>query len=170
MSDVPLHELNEKHHQVAALIAQGLTPTEISSMVSYTKGYITWLTRDPLFSAYMDEMVAFSQKQVEVMFCGSVAAIGGGLHSGDADISLKAARLQLEVTGRIGKNERPSVSTDSLERLTNLAERLLTLQTKVRSGELIEGELIPSRSETGSQQLEAPRSGNRHEQLLEQRT
>ena len=136
---VRLQALTEKHHHVAALLAQGLGRTEISRIVDFTPEYVTWLMRDPLFQQYMSEMVEFSQMQVEAMFCRSVGVIGETLEVGDQDQKLKAARLQLEVTGRVGKVERAApTNEDSINRLTRLAERLATTLNVAKRGEVID--------------------------------
>ena len=145
MSYGNLSKLSEVHQQVAALMAQGVRRADIAAVVKLTPEYLNSLTHDPLFKAYMDEMVEFSQRQIEAMFCGTVNAIGDGLMSEDSDTALKAARLQLEVTNRIGRGERTSPTTeDSINRLAKLAERLANLNTTRHTGEFLEGEIIQS--------------------------
>lgn len=136
-----LQALTDKHKQVASLLTQGLGRTEISQVVEFTPEYVTWLCRDPLFKDYMRGLSEFHEARLEAMFGDVVNVVQDGLQNGTIDERLKAGRLQLEVTGRIGKNERPNQALDnSVERLNTLADRLLALQTKVRGGTTYEGQ------------------------------
>lgn len=130
-----LQALTDKHKQVASLLTQGLGRSEIAKVVDFTPEYVTWLCRDPLFKDFMRGLSEFHEARLEAMFGDVVSVVQDGLQNGAIDERLKAARLQLEVTGRIGKNERPNAAVDSsIERLTTLAERLLALQANVRQG------------------------------------
>lgn len=138
-NQVQLKALNEQHKQVASLLAQGLGPKEIAPLVSFTPQYVTWLQRDPLFKLYMAEMVELAEHRLEALFCKSVDVISEQLQIGDPESALKAARLQLEVSGRIGKVQRNgATSEDTSNRLARLAERLVNLLPQQR-GETING-------------------------------
>jgi len=140
---VKLKTLGEKHKQVAALLAQGLGRSEIAPIVEFTPEYVTWLTRDPLFKQYLNEMSEHTDARLEAMFDRVADVIDYGMSEGTIDERIKSARLQLEVTGRIGKNDRPNAALDSsLERLSTLAQRLLALQSQVRTGVTIDHENI----------------------------
>lgn len=137
---IKLQGLSDKHKQVAALLAQGLKRQEISSIVDYDPAYITWLTRDPMFKQYLAEMSEHCEARLEALFEKSVDVIADGMLYGDTDSQLKAARMQLEVTGRVGKNDRPNTATDkSIERLSLLAERLTGLLGTARQAQTIDG-------------------------------
>lgn len=127
-----LQTLNPKHQQVAALLAQGLGPGEIAPLVGFVPQYITMLTRDPLFKEYLSQMTEFAEAQLEAQFSRVPEVISEAFSAGTVDEKLKAARLQGELTGRLGKNERQVPNESSLERLNILAERLLALQANVR--------------------------------------
>lgn len=134
-----LQALNEKHRQVASLMAQGLGPLEIASVVDYTMQYISMLARDPLFKEHLSNISQFVTLQHEAMFARTVEAVNNGFNSGIVEDNLKAARLNLEITGRIGKGERPSAGMESsLDRLATLAERLLALNPN--KGETLDAE------------------------------
>lgn len=138
---VKLQALTNKHHQVAALLAQGLGRMEIASIIDFTPEYVTWLTRDPLFKQYLQEMSEHVDARLEAMFGMTADVVADGMLNGSVDERLKAARLQLEVTGRVGKGDRPVGALESsLERLATLAQRLLVLQSKVREGNTYENE------------------------------
>lgn len=123
-----LKSLTDKHKQAAALLAQGLGPLEIGGLLEFTPQYITMLQRDPLFKRYLADMTEVSETRLDALFNRSVEIIASGLDNQASENQLKAARLQLEVTGRIGKNIRNgSTSEDTANRLARLAERLVQL-------------------------------------------
>ena len=123
-----LKSLTDKHKQVAALLAQGLGPLEISALLEFTPQYITMLQRDPLFKKYLADMTEVSETRLDALFNRSVEVIASGLDNQASENQLKAARLQLEATKRIGKNIRNgSTSEDTANRLARLAERLVLL-------------------------------------------
>ena len=140
-----LQSLTAQHKEVAALIAQGLGPTEISEAIDFTPQYVTMLTRDPLFKDYLTSMTAIAEARLEMLFTDVVKVIDEGLrYGGTTEEKLKAARLQMEATGRIGKRDRADVAFDSsVDRLNNLASRLIVLQQNARNqGNVINAEIL----------------------------
>ncbi len=136
-----LANLSPKHHQVASLLAQGLGPTEISRLVDITPQYVTMLTRDPLFKTALAEMTEFAQTQLEAQFLNTPRVLGEVMAMGTNDERMKAVRLQAELTGRIGKNERTEEVGSSEARLVSLAEKLLKLQSQtIHKGAVIDVE------------------------------
>ena len=139
---VKLQALTDKHRNVASLLAQGLGRSEIAQVIDFTPEYVTWLTRDPLFKEYLREMAEHAEARHEAMFALTADVVADAMTNGSVDERLKGARLNLEVTGRLGKNDRPNAVLDSsLERLSTIAQRLLSLQSKVRNGEIINGQV-----------------------------
>ena len=139
---VQLQALTDKHKQVASLLAQGLGPTKIAAIIDYTPEYVSWLTRDPLFKEHLRAMSALVDAQHEAMYGMTADVVADGMLNGSIDERLKAARLNLEITGRLGKNDRPSAGLEgSLERLSILAQRLLALQSNIREGVVIDGQV-----------------------------
>lgn len=133
--------LTDKHRQVASLLAQGLGPTDIAALVDFVPQYVTMLTRDPLFKEYLREMSEVAEARHEALFAQTPDVVAAAMRVGTVDEQLKAVRLNLEITGRIGKNERPNLGTDtSVERLNVLADRLLGLLGKVRTGQTFDGQ------------------------------
>ena len=134
VNEVELRDLSAKHKQVAALLAQGMGRGEISQLVDYTPEYVTWLMRDPSFKAYMVEMSEVADVRLEALFSQVPDVIARGMQAERVEDQLKAARLQLEVTKRLGNGgvvERRD-SESSLARLEVLAERLLALNSRGR--------------------------------------
>jgi len=142
-----LQSLSLKHKQVAGLLAQGLGPLEVCRAMdvegneSFTPQYVTMLTRDPLFKDYLSHLCELAGVQLEALFVQSVEVIREGLQEGRMEDRLRAARLQLEATKRIGKHDRDSASNeDTVNRLARLAERLSNLnQRQLRQPETIDG-------------------------------
>lgn len=140
---VKLQNLSEKHKQVAALMAQGLGRTDISSIVDFTPEYVTWLSRDPLFKEHLRQMSEFVNIRLEAMYDRVADVVNEGLQAGAMDDRIKAARLQLEVTGRIGRGDRMGLPDDhNDDRLQKLADRLVSVLGAVRKGETYDSQPI----------------------------
>lgn len=128
-----MKKLKPKHKQVASLLAQGARNIDIAKMLGITPEYVSMLTRQPLMQAYIAEMCQHTGLRVEALFEKSVDVIADTLRTGTESGRLKAARLQLEVTKRIGRGEPLSNQGGGTEeRLLKLAERLIFLQSGQR--------------------------------------
>ena len=130
---VELKKLSPKHMQVAALLAQGVDRRTIAAACDYTPEYVTWLQRQPLFMGYVKEMSAAVAVRLEAMFAKSVDVINNAMDMGSTDEQLKAAKLQMEATGRIGRYQTPAREDGGGDRLEHLADRLLDLLKRQRS-------------------------------------
>jgi len=135
---VQLKELSPKHKMVAALLAQGLDRVVVAQSTDLTPEYITWLGGDTLFKGYVKEMSALAGVHLEALFSKSVDIIAEQMLQGSGEDKLKAARLQMEATGRLGKNPRQEEDESGSDRLEQLAQRLVALQRKYQPS-LIEG-------------------------------
>lgn len=124
---VTLKELSPKHKTVAAMLAQGVDREVVAAATDYTPEYITWLGGDPQFIEYVREMSRLAGTQLEALFVKSVDVIAENMLSGSNEDKLKAARLQMEATGRIGKNLRSDDDSSGVDRLEVLAQRLVAL-------------------------------------------
>lgn len=140
-----MKELSEKHKTVAALLAQGLGRQEVAAAAGFTPEYISMLQNQPLFADYVREMTAAAATQLEALFCKSTDVIAEAMVAGNIDERLKAAKLQMEATGRIGRNaeqERPQQG----DRLDVLADRLLALlqtqRKRVFDGQVQDVEIV----------------------------
>ena len=92
------------HHEIAQLLAQGLSETEVSAITSYSLSRISILKRDPSFK----DLVAFYQKQKTEQF---------------ADVQKRLATLSLDAIGEIQERlaEKPdSISTSQLIELSKV--------------------------------------------------
>jgi hypothetical protein len=139
---VVLQRLTERHKQVAALLAQGVPRQTIAEIVQYTPEYITFLQRQPLFIQYVKEVSQAASIRLEALFDRAVDAIADGLSSG-GEVALKAARLQMEATGRIGAGKERQAQTEEgmEERLGVLADRLVRLLQEKR-GQIVPGQVV----------------------------
>lgn len=139
-----LQKLSERHKTAAALLAQGVARQTVAQAVQYTPEYVTWLQRQPLFIQYVKEMNQAAAVQLEAMFARSVEVISEGMNSG-GEVGLKAARMQLEATGRIGRERSVREGGDpSADRLSVLAERLIGLLDKQRGRTFEHGQVSES--------------------------
>lgn len=125
--------LKPKHKQIASLLAQGGRNIDIAKIIGVTPEYISMLSRQPLMKAYIAEMCEITGVRLEAMFEKVVDTIAETLESGSEAGRLKAARLHLEATKRIGRPDgAPRSGNDSADRLEKLAERLIFLQSGKR--------------------------------------
>lgn len=105
-----LKKLSEKHKQVAALLAQGIGRGQISKLVSITPEYVTMLSKQPLFMAYVKEMTAFTDVRLQALYEKGVDIVADLLISGTEDTKLRAAQTVLKAVGKDGTQEHTSVS------------------------------------------------------------
>lgn len=123
-----LKKLRPRHKSAMALIAQGYKNTEVAAMTDYTKEYISALLRQPLCIEYVRGMNEAVAAQLEAQFGQVADVITEAFAKGSTGEKLKAARLHLEVTKRIGAGrEQVASSQSSEERLAGLAHRLIDL-------------------------------------------
>jgi len=121
-----LKKLNPNHKQAAALLAQGVDRSTIAAACDFTPEYITLLASQPLFQQYMRECSVYTQQRLEGLFEKSVDVIADNLRTG-GEMGLKAAKLQLEATGRVGRFQTPATQGGTGDGLDKLAERLVEL-------------------------------------------
>jgi hypothetical protein len=134
-----LKKLTQRHKDICALIAQGIKRQQIASICEVTPEYVTMLARQPKCIQYIQEMNQYAAVQLDAMFVKTVDVINEAMDTGSTEEKLRAARLQLEVTKRIGRPD-PSAGqgvVNADERLLTLAERLtgLLAQKKAESNE-----------------------------------
>ncbi len=139
-----LQTLKGKHKNICSLIAQGVGRKETAAITGVTPEYVSMLMKQPLCLEYIRGITQAADAQLEAQYSASVEAIGETLREGSHEDKIKAARLQMEATGRIGQRTQTTASQPMNDRLVALAERLTSLlQTKHN---IIDGEF----RETGS--------------------
>lgn len=125
---VQLAELSPKHRGVAALLAQGAPREVAAAAFDYTPEYVTWLGGDPLFQQHIREMNKLVDSRLALLYERSVDVIAEQMLNGSGEEKLKAARLQLEATSRIGNNRRdPGEGEQAPDYLELLSQRLVKL-------------------------------------------
>lgn len=139
---VTLQKLSQKHKDVLALIAQGVGRTEVAAVCGFTPEYVTWLSKQEVCGAYLAELKQFVDFRLQAMTEQSADVIADTMRSGSNDDKLKAAKLQLEVTGRIGRDRPSNAPLDNAAgRLENLANRLVNLLDNKRKGVTYDGQV-----------------------------
>lgn len=146
-----LKKLTTKHMEALAYIAQGMQKKQAAARVGFTPEYITMLLRQPLAIDYIRRLNESVAAQLEAMFGQTVHVISEAMENGTHSEKLKAARLQLEATKRIGRSDNlPTNPVDSESRLMTLSERLVGLletqrnATAAKQLPVIEGEFVPA--------------------------
>lgn len=145
-ADVPpgwqLKKLKPKHKDICSLIAQGVSRGDIAKVCGITPEYVTMLSRQPLCISFIKDLNEFAGLQLEAMFVKSVEAISNTLDNGAPKEKLQAARLQLEVTKRIGPRGRDVAEGQGMDdRLLALSQRLVGL-LEDRQPSPIQGEYV----------------------------
>lgn len=123
-----LKELSLKHRQVVALIAQGVPRKLIAEAVGFTEEYISWLLRQPLVKDAFKAIEEIADTRLVALAEKRTDAIEDVLVNGAPEDKLKAARLQMEATGKVGRFRSEGDDGDGTDdRLGKLAERLVGL-------------------------------------------
>ena len=124
---VQLQKLSPAHKQVVALLVQGVPRATIAELCEFTPEYISWLSRQPLCQAYFRELSEFADIRLAALSERSVDVLADAMQNGTHENALRAAKLQMEATGRIGRFKDSTPVTPSAERLATLGARLLDL-------------------------------------------
>lgn len=141
-NSIQLKELSPKHKEVASLLAQGLKPGEVASCVGFTREYVTFLCRDPLFLEYIRGQNDINEARLDSLFETTVNVIDDGLKNKATENQLRAARLQMEASGRLRNSTSGERRDPAVDHLASLANRLVDLLGKVRNGETYNGQVI----------------------------
>lgn len=137
---VTLQKLSQKHKDVLALLAQGVGRTEIASVCGFTPEYVTWLAKQPVCKPFLEELKGFVDFRLVALTERSVDVIAETMNIGSQEDKLKAAKLQLEATGRLGRDRGQPVGESTAGRLESLAERLVGLLENKRKGVTYDGQ------------------------------
>lgn len=137
---VQLQKLSPRHKQVVALLVQGVKRELVAAATDYEPEYITWLARQPLCVAYFKELSEFADQRLVALSDKTVDVLIDAMDNGTHENALKAAKLQMEATGRIGRFKENLPSSPSEERLKILGDRLVDL-LRQHQEHVIEGEV-----------------------------
>ena len=137
---VKLAKLTNKHKEALSLVAQGLSRREIGSVVGFATDYISWLCRQEVSKQYLQEMMDVVEFRVQSMTLDSVDTIADVMKCGTSDERLKAAKLQLEVVGRVGAGKNQGqTATVAPDHLKTLADRLVGMLRASKEGVTYDG-------------------------------
>lgn len=136
-----LKELKGRHKNICSLIAQGVPRQQVALVCSVTPEYVSMLLRQPLCMQYIAKLNQAVDVQLEALHGASVEAIGRALRDGTNEDALKAARLQMEATGRVGPKQVATTTENNTDKLEKLADRLLGLLDRQR-GRVLDGNAV----------------------------
>lgn len=105
-----LKKLSQKHKNIIALHAQAVSRDDISQAVGCTPEYVSMVVAQPLAREYLKQLNEYMDSRLQAMYGKSVDVIHKGLEGDATDTQLKAARLQLELTGKL-KNDKADNQT-----------------------------------------------------------
>lgn len=94
-------KLTEKHKNIIALHTQSMKRQEIAEYCGCTPEYVSMVVATDLAQAYMRDLEKYLDHRVKALYDKSVDVIHDGLNGIATDTQLKAARLQLEMTGKL---------------------------------------------------------------------
>lgn len=111
----------------------------IAEVCDITPEYVTMLSNQPLCRAYFTSLEQFADLRLVALAEKRSDVISTVMDSGSDENKLKAAKLQLEATGHIGRFKEAPVEGGE-NRLEMLAERLVSLLQSTRKSILINGD------------------------------
>lgn len=116
-----LKKLTGKHQQVAAFLAQGLGRGKIAELVGITPEYVTMLSHQPLFIAYVKKMTAFTDARLQALYEKGVDVVADLMISGTEDTKLRAAQTVLKAVGKDGSQEKITATVKFVVQLPSKA-------------------------------------------------
>ena len=122
-----LHDLKPLHKKVCSLWAQGEKNIKIAAVLGITPQYVSMLMSQQVCRDYVAKLNDVADLRLNAMFEKSVDVIADTLVNGNDADKLRAARLQMEATKRIGSTMSAPIVPNSEGRLLALAERLTSL-------------------------------------------
>ncbi len=109
----PKH-LTQKHKNIIALHAQGLSRSEISEFCKCTPEYVSMIVATPITKEYMADLDRYLDSRLSALYGKAVQTIADGMDGAASDTQLKAARLQLEATNKLGKADKEQQSAEDV--------------------------------------------------------
>lgn len=138
------------HRRICAYVAKGMKYRDIGAKVGIDANEVSTIVNYPVCQVYIAEMNKAVNARLEALFERAVDVIADGLDGNADDTQLKAARLQLEASRRIGAKASVSAPVENSDaRLLTLSERLVGLLAKQKEtahGRVIDGEFRAGQS------------------------
>ena len=126
---VILKKLSNKHKHAIALVLQGLSREDVSDAVGFVPEYVTMLLQQPLAKEHIANVNRALDTQLEGLYGKSVEAISKGLNHQDPDVALRAAKVQMQATGRLEPQEGGKKTAEDV-----VSAILLGVNVNVRTG------------------------------------
>jgi len=131
-----LKKLSQKHKTIVALHAQGVDRFDIGQVADCTPEYVSMIVKQPLAKAYLAELEEYMDSRLKSLYGKTVDVISNGLDSGNEDVALKAARLQLESTGKLkGEKKEAQSAEDVVAAILSRATVIIGQNVQVNQGE-----------------------------------
>lgn len=96
-----LKKLNNKHKQIISMALQGESRETVAEAIGCTPNYVSMILRQPLAKAYIEELNSYLDTKMVGLYEKSIDAIDRGLGSKNGQVSLAAAKLALQATGKL---------------------------------------------------------------------
>lgn len=105
-----LKKLSQKHKNIIALHVQGVSRVDIGTFCGCTPEYVSMILQQPLAKEYLRDVEKYLDARMQSLYGQTVDVIQKGLAGVATDTQLKAARLQMEATGKL-KQDKDSAQT-----------------------------------------------------------
>lgn len=113
--------LTPKHRQILSLHAQGMRRAEIGALCKCTPEFVSMLASTDSGKAYLKELEGYLDGRMRALYKKTIDAVEDQLENGRGADKLAAAKLQLQVTGKLGKEKDEAESAeDVIQRIMNL--------------------------------------------------
>ena len=109
-----LKKLSQKHKNIIALHVQNVSRTDIGDMCNCTPEYVSMIIAQPLAKAYLRDVEKYMDSRMEALYGRTVDIIHAGLNGDATDTQLKAARLQMEATGKLKSDNKESQTAEDV--------------------------------------------------------
>ena len=109
-----LKKLSQKHKSIIALHAQGVRREDIGSACGCTPEYVSMIVAQPLAKEYLRGLEQYMDSRLRTLYGKSVDVIDKGLESDNPETALKAARLQMEATGKLKAEKEGSQTAEDV--------------------------------------------------------
>jgi len=109
-----MKKLSQKHKSIIALHAQGVSRADIGQVCNCTPEFVSMVIATPPAKAYLRELEQYMDSRLQSLYGRSVDVIQDGLCNEATDVQLKAARLQLEVTGKLKQDRNENQTAEDV--------------------------------------------------------
>jgi len=109
-----LKKLSQKHKNMIALHCQNMKREDIGEIVGCTPEYVSMILAQPLAKEYLREVELYLDQRLQGLYNKTVDVIEAGLDGAATDAQLKAARLQMEATGKLKGDKAENQSAEDV--------------------------------------------------------